>query len=79
MKKTKKGKLDVYYDEEGDYLEIVIGKPTPCTMESIGNDIFQRIENKTGKVKGFAIVNFKKRSNRKVVHQLLSETLEASA
>lgn len=78
MKKTKKGNLDVYYDEEGDYLEIVIGKPTPCIMEPLGDDVFQRIENKTGKVKGFAIFNFKKRSKRTILHQMLSDTLEAS-
>ncbi len=48
-------------------------------MEPIGDEIFQRVENRTGKVKGFAIVNFKKRSNRKVVHQLLTDGLEATA
>ena len=59
-----KNKLNIYYDEEGDFLEFRIGKPTSSTYNNIGNDIFQRVDDKTGKVKGFAIFNFKKRSEK---------------
>ena len=59
-----KNKLNIYYDEEGDFLELRIGKPTSSTYNNIGNDIFERIDDKTGKVKGFAIFNFKKRTEK---------------
>ena len=42
-----KNKLNIYYDQEGDFLEIRIGKPTESIYEDIGDDIFQRIDNKT--------------------------------
>ena len=59
-----KNKLNIYYDEESDFLELRIGKPTPSTYNNIGKDIFQRIDDKTGKVKGFVIFNFKKRTEK---------------
>lgn len=59
-----KDKLHIYYDEEGDFLEFRVGKPTPSTYNNIGSDIFQRIDEKTKKVKGFAIFNFKKRTEK---------------
>ena len=59
-----KDNLNVYYDQEADYLELRIGKPTPSTFDRMGNDIFKRIDNKTGKIKGFAIFNFKKRTQK---------------
>jgi len=59
-----KNKLHIYYDQEGDFLELRIGKPTASVYNNLGNDIFQRIDEKTGKVKGFAIFNFKKRTEK---------------
>ena len=59
-----KEKLNVYYDQEGDFLELRIGKPTSSYYDNLGNDIFQRIDEKTGKVKGVAIFNFKKRTEK---------------
>ena len=49
---------------EGDFLELRVGKPTPSIYNDIGNDIFQRLDEKTGEVKGFAIFNFKKRTEK---------------
>ena len=59
-----KEQTHVHYDEEGDLLELRIGKPTESYMKDLGNDIFERIEEKTGKSKGFTILNFKKRSKQ---------------
>tara|TARA_Y100000310_G_C20695429_1_gene825349 strand:- start:451 stop:681 length:231 start_codon:yes stop_codon:yes gene_type:complete len=59
-----KQKLHIYYDQEGDMLEFRIGKPTKGHMRNLGDDIFQRVDEKTGKVKGFTILNFKKRSKK---------------
>ncbi len=59
-----KNKLNIYYDEEGDFLELRIGKPTQSVYNAIGNDIFQRVDEKTGEIKGFAVFNFKKRTEK---------------
>lgn len=50
-----------FYDEDGDALDISIGKPKKATCEEIGNDIIVRKDEK-GNVIGFTILNFEKRS-----------------
>ena len=57
-----KDKLNIHYDEEGDFLELRIGKPTKSYYEEIKDDIFERRDERTNKVKGLAIFNFKKRT-----------------
>ena len=44
-----KDKLNLYYDEEGDFLEFNIGKYTEGYFENTGKGIFRRIDNKTAK------------------------------
>ena len=61
--KTKKN-LHVHYDEEGDLLEIRMGDPTKGYMKSIGNDLFERIDEETGEIRGYTILNFKKRAEK---------------
>ena len=56
--------LSVYYDEEGDLLKIRVGKPTIAHMKNLGNDVFQRVDEKTGEIRGFSILNFKKRTDK---------------
>lgn len=70
---NKKEKIYVDYDGEGDVLEIMIGKPTKGFMKNLGNDTFERIDGKTGEVRGFTILNFKKRVEKS---KFLSEALE---
>lgn len=60
MKNTK-----IYYDDEGDFLEISIGEPTECIAEEIEPGIFLRIDKKTGEAKSIGILDFKKRSQLK--------------
>ena len=50
----------IYYDTESDYLEIRFGEPTESYYEKIGPDTYVRIDEKTGKKKGYAIFNVKK-------------------
>ncbi|MBI2523488.1 DUF2283 domain-containing protein [Candidatus Woesearchaeota archaeon] len=57
-----KGLMNVYYDEEGDFLEISIGKPTKCHAEEVQPGIFLRKDEKTNEIKSVGIVSFKKRS-----------------
>ena len=60
-----KEKVNIYYDEEGDFLEVTMGKPTRGYFKNLGNGIFERIDEKTNKIKGFAIHSFKKRTENK--------------
>ncbi len=60
-----KKNLSIYYNKEGDLLEIRMGKPTISYFKDLGNDIFERIDNKTGEIRGFSILNFKKRIEEK--------------
>ena len=57
-----KGPMRVYYDEEGDFLEISVGKPSKCYASELGQGVFLRIDEKTEEVKSVGILGFKKRT-----------------
>ncbi|MBI2110717.1 DUF2283 domain-containing protein [Candidatus Woesearchaeota archaeon] len=57
-----KGKLNIYYDEEGDFLEINIGDYTKGYFKNLGGGVFERIDDISGKVTGIAIMSFKSRT-----------------
>jgi uncharacterized protein YuzE len=59
-----KGQMQIYYDPEGDFLEINIGKYTRGYFKDIGEGVAQRIDEKTGKITGVAILGFKKKTQR---------------
>ena len=59
-----KSKLNLYYDEEGDYLEINLGEYTEGYFKNLGNGIFQIVDKKTNKVIGVSIAGFKKRTEK---------------
>lgn len=55
-----KGSIDIYYDEEGDFLEITIANPPQESYcEDINEDVFIRKDEETGEVVGIGILNFK--------------------
>ena len=56
-----KGQMQIYYDEEGDFLEINIGEYTEGYFKDIGEGISERIDENTGKITGITILSFKKR------------------
>ena len=58
-----KNKTRLYYDEEGDFLEIFVGEPTECYAEEIEPGVFLRIDKKTGEAKSIGILDFRKRTN----------------
>ncbi len=60
-----KGQMQIYYDEESDFLEINIGKYTRGYFKDVDEGIAERIDEKTGKVTGIAILGFKKISQLK--------------
>ena len=59
-----KGNLNIYYDEDGDFLEINIGEYAKGIFKDIGEGISERIDEKTGKVTGIAIMSFRKRTEK---------------
>ena len=57
-----KGKLNLYYDEEGDFLEMQIGDYAEGSFRNLGHGVFERVDAKTKRVTGIAIMGFKKRT-----------------
>jgi len=57
-----KEKTQLYYDKEGDFLEINFGNLTSGHFEDLGNGIFKRIDEKTNRVTGIAVASFMKRA-----------------
>lgn len=57
-----KGNMNIYYDEEADFLEINLGKYTRGYFRDIGEGLSERVDEKTGKVTGIAIMSFRKRT-----------------
>ena len=55
-------KMKIWFDEKGDFLEIGFGDKKGHFRE-VGDDIWERIEG--NKIKGIAILNFKKRTHGK--------------
>ena len=54
--------MNIYYDEEGDYLEIFIEGHSPTYGEEVGDDITLLRSKTTDEVIGIGILNFKKRT-----------------
>ena len=54
--------MKLYYDVEGDFLEITAGDISNCYFDNMGSGIFKVIDKETGEVKGIAIFNFRKRT-----------------
>ena len=50
--------VKVWYDKEGDYLEVIF-EDVPATLEEIDDDVFER-RTPDGRVVGFAVFNFTK-------------------
>ncbi len=58
------GKMRVWYDKEGDFLEVTF-RDAKGYMRDLGEDIFERVDEQ-GQVVGFAIFNFSKRDQQVV-------------
>lgn len=57
-----KGKMSLYYDEEGDYLDIFIGEPKANYGEEVAEGVTVFKDEKTDEIIGIGILNFKKRA-----------------
>ena len=56
--------LKVWYDREGDMLEVIF-EDAPATMEEIDDDVFER-RTTDGRVVGFMVMNFSKHDRDKL-------------
>ena len=54
------GEMSIYYDEEGDYLEIFIGEPRANYGEEVAEGITFFKDEKTDEIIGIGIINFRK-------------------
>lgn len=70
-------KMHLYYDKEGDYLEIRFGEPTESIYEKIGLDAFVRIDRKTKEVKGYVVYNVQKSSETSIDIQIPTKLIKA--
>ena len=63
--------MNIYYDEEGDFLEITFGIPPKKEYsDEVEPGVFITRDEKTEKIKGIGILSFKKRT------QILKELLQ---
>lgn len=75
-----KGPMRVYYDEEGDFLEISVGEPTKCYASEVQPGVFLRKDEQSGEVKSIGIMGFKKRTqNLKDIELYLPVEVNLSA
>ena len=62
----KQKSLEVYYDKEGDFLEIIIGEPSSCVFDEVDDGIFEAQDEKTNELKGYKIFDFSKRNMKNI-------------
>jgi hypothetical protein len=74
MKMKSHEALDIYYDEQGDFLEISFGAPPESEYtEDLDSGIFVTKDRKTNEIKGIGILNFKSQSRELVLKRILKQ------
>ena len=57
-------KMHIHWDPEADHLEVRFGKVKPSYYENVGDDVFERRDEETNKVIGYAFFNVQKRKKQ---------------
>jgi hypothetical protein len=57
--------MKVWYDQLGDYLEVIF-EDVPASMEEVAEDLFERRAT-DGRIVGFSIFNFSKHDRDKLI------------
>jgi len=66
------GPINIYYDDEGDFLEITISNPPEESYcEDVNEEVFVRKTENSGEIIGIGILNF--RENSKHMQEILSK------
>jgi uncharacterized protein YuzE len=68
--------MKLWYDREGDYLEVIF-EDVLATMEEIGEDVFER-RTPDGRVVGFAVFNFSQHDRDKLTLPLTITAISAA-
>jgi hypothetical protein len=64
---------EIYYDEQGDFLEVFFGEATKCYTEEPEQGIFIRKDQETNEIRSIGILSFKKRG-AKILDEILIKT-----
>lgn len=56
--------MNIYYDEEGDYLDIFIGKSRPNYGEEVSDGVTVFKDEETDEIIGVGILGFRKRAKK---------------
>ena len=79
MEKTSKRirNISVWYDKEGDYLELTLKKSKDTYFDEIRKDIAKIIDKRSNKVVGYAVFNFtkKKQQEKELIFPIPEEIL----
>lgn len=68
--------VKVWYDQEGDYLEVIF-EDVPASLEEIGDDVFER-RTPDGRVVGFAVFNFSQHDRASLMLPLAITAVKAA-
>ena len=52
----KKQEVKIWYDAEGDYLEVVFDEEALCTFRNTDNDAVMEMVDGSGKIVGFSVM-----------------------
>jgi hypothetical protein len=69
-------KLMLWYDREGDTLEVIFDD-APAYMKELGEDLFER-RTPEGRIIGFAVLNFSKHDRDKLTLPLAITATEST-
>ena len=66
--------IDIYYDEEGDYLEVSFGAPPEKEYtEQLDSEVLITRDENTNEVKSIGIIAFKKRAKEEILKRVLKQ------
>ncbi len=66
-----KQKVKIWYDAEGDYLEVVFDEDVACTFQETDNDAVMEMVDPAGNIVGFSVMAVSKLSKEKPISALL--------
>jgi len=62
----KKNKISLWYDKDGDYLEITLRKSKDTYFNEIKKDFAEIIDMQTKEIIGYAVFNFMKQKRKQI-------------
>lgn len=66
----------MFYDREGDVLDLTVGEPQEAVSRDMGDDVLLRVDPQTDNIVGLTILNFASRFSNLNHEQLLPVRME---